>query len=50
VSFPNVKVLSLHYTLSFTDTSRSKRHQENDGVEYHFISKHLFEADIQNNK
>uniref|UniRef100_A0A8C2BWB6 MAGUK p55 subfamily member 7 n=1 Tax=Cyprinus carpio TaxID=7962 RepID=A0A8C2BWB6_CYPCA len=32
------------------DTSRSKRHQESDGVEYHFISKYLFEADIQNSK
>ncbi|TTA26177.1 MAGUK p55 subfamily member 7 [Bagarius yarrelli] len=28
----------------------AKRNQECDGVEYHFISKHLFETDIQNNK
>ncbi|RXM96386.1 MAGUK p55 subfamily member 7 [Acipenser ruthenus] len=32
------------------DTTRPKRSQESDGVEYHFISKHLFETDIQNNK
>uniref|UniRef100_A0A8C9VFL8 MAGUK p55 scaffold protein 7a n=1 Tax=Scleropages formosus TaxID=113540 RepID=A0A8C9VFL8_SCLFO len=32
------------------DTTRGKRSQESDGVEYHFISKHLFETDIQNNK
>ncbi|GAA6072044.1 MAGUK p55 subfamily member 7, partial [Tachysurus ichikawai] len=31
-------------------TSRVKRNQESDGVEYHFISKHLFETDIHNNK
>lgn len=39
-----------HFSVTIPHTSRSKRHQENDGVEYHFISKHLFEADIQNNK
>ncbi|CAB1350266.1 unnamed protein product [Coregonus sp. 'balchen'] len=33
-----------------TDTSRPKRNQESDGVEYHFISKNIFETDIQNNK
>ncbi|XP_072364495.1 MAGUK p55 subfamily member 7 isoform X2 [Scyliorhinus torazame] len=32
------------------DTTRPKRSQETDGVEYHFISKHLFETDVQNNK
>lgn len=31
-------------------TTRPKRSQETDGVEYHFISKHLFETDVQNNK
>uniref|UniRef100_A0A8C2BUJ4 MAGUK p55 subfamily member 7 n=1 Tax=Cyprinus carpio TaxID=7962 RepID=A0A8C2BUJ4_CYPCA len=30
--------------------SQTGRHQESDGVEYHFISKYLFEADIQNSK
>ncbi|XP_050980561.1 MAGUK p55 subfamily member 7 isoform X1 [Labeo rohita] len=39
-----------HFSVTIPHTSRSKRHQESDGVEYHFISKHLFEADIQNNK
>ncbi|KAL2085732.1 hypothetical protein ACEWY4_019052 [Coilia grayii] len=33
-----------------TYTTRPKRNQETDGVEYHFISKHLFETDIHNNK
>ncbi|XP_069854304.1 MAGUK p55 subfamily member 7 isoform X2 [Dipodomys merriami] len=32
------------------DTTRAKRSQESDGVEYIFISKHLFETDVQNNK
>ncbi|KAK5616387.1 hypothetical protein CRENBAI_012679 [Crenichthys baileyi] len=35
---------------SAADTSRPKRNQESDGVEYHFISKHLFETDVHNNK
>lgn len=39
-----------HFSVTIPHTSRSKRHQESDGVEYHFISKHLFEAEIQNNK
>ncbi|XP_016406397.1 MAGUK p55 subfamily member 7 isoform X2 [Sinocyclocheilus rhinocerous] len=39
-----------HFSITIPHTSRLKRHQESDGVEYHFISKHLFEADIQNSK
>uniref|UniRef100_A0A673NQX9 MAGUK p55 subfamily member 7-like n=1 Tax=Sinocyclocheilus rhinocerous TaxID=307959 RepID=A0A673NQX9_9TELE len=33
-----------HFSVTIPHTSRSKRHQESDGVEYHFISKHLFET------
>ncbi|KAG7455227.1 hypothetical protein MATL_G00254320 [Megalops atlanticus] len=32
------------------DTSRAKKSQETDGVEYKFVSKHQFEVDIINNK
>ncbi|KAK1172039.1 MAGUK p55 subfamily member 7-like isoform X7 [Acipenser oxyrinchus oxyrinchus] len=39
-----------HYGVTVPHTTRPKRSQESDGVEYHFISKHLFETDIQNNK
>ncbi|XP_041099925.1 MAGUK p55 subfamily member 7-like isoform X3 [Polyodon spathula] len=39
-----------HYGVTVPHTTRAKRSQESDGVEYHFISKHLFETDIQNNK
>ncbi|XP_056627643.1 MAGUK p55 subfamily member 7 isoform X2 [Triplophysa dalaica] len=39
-----------HRLVVIVDTSRSKRQSESDGVEYHFISKHSFEADIHNNK
>ncbi|KAF4084778.1 hypothetical protein AMELA_G00109790 [Ameiurus melas] len=39
-----------HFSVTIPHTSRSKRNQENDGVEYHFISKQLFETDILNNK
>ncbi|XP_072769545.1 MAGUK p55 subfamily member 7 isoform X1 [Nerophis lumbriciformis] len=39
-----------HFSVTVPHTSRPKRNQENDGVEYHFISKQLFETDIQNNK
>ncbi|XP_051531047.1 MAGUK p55 subfamily member 7-like isoform X2 [Myxocyprinus asiaticus] len=39
-----------HFSVTIPHTSRPKRHQENEGVEYHFISKNLFEVDIHNNK
>uniref|UniRef100_A0A3Q2Q8T6 MAGUK p55 scaffold protein 7a n=1 Tax=Fundulus heteroclitus TaxID=8078 RepID=A0A3Q2Q8T6_FUNHE len=39
-----------HFGVTIPHTSRPKRNQETEGVEYHFISKHLFEADIHNNK
>lgn len=39
-----------HFSVTVPHTSRPKRNQESDGVEYHFISKHLFETDIHNNK
>ncbi|XP_068160175.1 MAGUK p55 subfamily member 7 isoform X2 [Antennarius striatus] len=39
-----------HFSVTIPHTSRAKRNQESDGVEYHFISKHLFETDIRNNK
>ncbi|XP_047673387.1 MAGUK p55 subfamily member 7 [Tachysurus fulvidraco] len=39
-----------HFSVTVPHTSRVKRNQESDGVEYHFISKHLFETDIHNNK
>uniref|UniRef100_UPI0037E789A5 MAGUK p55 subfamily member 7 n=1 Tax=Semicossyphus pulcher TaxID=241346 RepID=UPI0037E789A5 len=39
-----------HFSVTIPHTSRSKKNQESDGVEYHFISKHLFETDIHNNK
>ncbi|XP_078272046.1 MAGUK p55 subfamily member 7 isoform X2 [Rhinoraja longicauda] len=41
---------SQHYGVTIPHTTRPKRSQETDGVEYHFISKHLFETDVQNNK
>ncbi|CAH2282208.1 MAGUK p55 subfamily member 7 [Pelobates cultripes] len=39
-----------HYGVTVPHTTRGKRNQECDGVEYIFISKHLFETDIHNNK
>ncbi|XP_062235808.1 MAGUK p55 subfamily member 7 isoform X2 [Platichthys flesus] len=39
-----------HFSVTIPHTSRAKKNQESDGVEYHFISKSLFETDIQNNK
>uniref|UniRef100_A0A8D2ZNE9 MAGUK p55 scaffold protein 7a n=1 Tax=Scophthalmus maximus TaxID=52904 RepID=A0A8D2ZNE9_SCOMX len=39
-----------HFSVTIPHTSRAKRNQESDGVEYHFISKSLFETDIHNNK
>ncbi|KAM6908347.1 MAGUK p55 subfamily member 7-like [Lycodopsis pacificus] len=39
-----------HFSVTIPHTSRAKKNQESDGIEYHFISKHLFETDIHNNK
>nr|XP_023487856.1 MAGUK p55 subfamily member 7 isoform X5 [Equus caballus] len=39
-----------HYGVTVPHTTRARRSQESDGVEYIFISKHLFETDVQNNK
>nr|XP_033787329.1 MAGUK p55 subfamily member 7 [Geotrypetes seraphini] len=39
-----------HYGVTVPHTTRSRRNQESDGVEYIFISKHLFETDVHNNK
>ncbi|KAJ6666678.1 hypothetical protein lerEdw1_020402 [Lerista edwardsae] len=39
-----------HYGVTVPHTTRARRSQETDGVEYTFISKHLFETDVQNNK
>uniref|UniRef100_A0A8C6SHN2 Membrane protein, palmitoylated 7a (MAGUK p55 subfamily member 7) n=1 Tax=Neogobius melanostomus TaxID=47308 RepID=A0A8C6SHN2_9GOBI len=39
-----------HFSVTIPHTSRPKKNQETDGVEYHFIAKHLFETDIQHNK
>ncbi|XP_061522488.1 MAGUK p55 subfamily member 7 isoform X2 [Phycodurus eques] len=39
-----------HFSVTIPHTSRPKKNVENDGIEYHFISKHLFETDIHNNK
>ncbi|XP_072859117.1 MAGUK p55 subfamily member 7 isoform X1 [Pogona vitticeps] len=41
---------SQHYGVTVPHTTRPRRSQESDGVEYIFISKHLFETDVQNNK
>ncbi|KAL1006742.1 hypothetical protein UPYG_G00076240 [Umbra pygmaea] len=39
-----------HFSVTIPHTSRPKKNQESDGVEYYFISKSIFETDIQNNK
>ncbi|XP_053266581.1 MAGUK p55 subfamily member 7 isoform X4 [Podarcis raffonei] len=39
-----------HYGVTVPHTTRPRRSQESDGIEYIFISKHLFETDVQNNK
>ncbi|KAM6897177.1 LOW QUALITY PROTEIN: MAGUK p55 subfamily member 3-like [Xenentodon cancila] len=47
------KVIAEHpqlYSLAVPHTTRAKKSHEREGVEYHFISKAAFEADIQNGK
>uniref|UniRef100_A0A669BWG6 MAGUK p55 scaffold protein 7a n=1 Tax=Oreochromis niloticus TaxID=8128 RepID=A0A669BWG6_ORENI len=39
-----------HFSVTIPHTSRPKKNQETDGVDYHFISKQLFDTDIHNNK
>ncbi|KAJ8279210.1 hypothetical protein COCON_G00062760 [Conger conger] len=39
-----------HFSVTIPHTTRAKRSQESDAVEYYFISKHLFETDVHNNK
>ncbi|XP_030612327.1 MAGUK p55 subfamily member 7 isoform X2 [Archocentrus centrarchus] len=39
-----------HFSVTIPHTSRAKKNQETDGVDYHFISKQLFETDIHNSK
>ncbi|XP_055485368.1 MAGUK p55 subfamily member 7 isoform X2 [Psammomys obesus] len=47
---PDVVVQPLKLASRKSYTTRARRSQESDGVEYIFISKHLFETDVQNNK
>uniref|UniRef100_A0A3B4VLX1 MAGUK p55 scaffold protein 3 n=1 Tax=Seriola dumerili TaxID=41447 RepID=A0A3B4VLX1_SERDU len=39
-----------HYGLAVPHTTRARKCHEREGVEYHFITKAAFEADIQNGK
>ncbi|KAJ8253788.1 hypothetical protein COCON_G00204000 [Conger conger] len=38
------------YGVAVPHTTRPKKTQEKEGVEYHFVSKQAFDADVQNNK
>ncbi|XP_051983840.1 MAGUK p55 subfamily member 7-like [Xyrauchen texanus] len=39
-----------HFSVTVPYTTRERKKQERDGVEYHFVSKHTFEKDILNHK
>ncbi|XP_065809952.1 MAGUK p55 subfamily member 7-like [Labrus bergylta] len=39
-----------HYGVTVPYTTREKRKQEKDGVDYHFVSIHMFEEDILNQR
>uniref|UniRef100_A0A8D0A0Q1 Membrane protein, palmitoylated 7b (MAGUK p55 subfamily member 7) n=1 Tax=Sander lucioperca TaxID=283035 RepID=A0A8D0A0Q1_SANLU len=39
-----------HYGVTVPHTTREKRSQENEGVDYHFVSIHMFEEDILNHR
>ncbi|XP_074544111.1 MAGUK p55 subfamily member 7-like [Halichoeres trimaculatus] len=39
-----------HYGVTVPYTTREKRRQENEGVDYHFVSIHMFEEDILNQR
>lgn len=40
----------LKLSCSLSDTTREKTRQEKEGVDYHFVSFHMFEEDILNNR
>ncbi|XP_067309489.1 MAGUK p55 subfamily member 7 [Pseudorasbora parva] len=39
-----------HFSVTVPYTTRERKKQEKEGVEYHFVSKHTFEKDILNQK
>ncbi|XP_029309257.1 MAGUK p55 subfamily member 7-like [Cottoperca gobio] len=39
-----------HYGVTVPHTTREKRRQENEGVDYNFVSSHMFEEDILNHR
>ncbi|TKS80203.1 MAGUK p55 subfamily member 7 [Collichthys lucidus] len=39
-----------HYGVTVPHTTREKRRQESEGVDYHFVSIHVFEEDILNHR
>ncbi|ROK87093.1 MAGUK p55 subfamily member 7 [Anabarilius grahami] len=39
-----------HFSVTVPYTTRERKKQEREGVEYHFVSKHTFEKDILNHK
>ncbi|XP_074506582.1 MAGUK p55 subfamily member 7-like [Sebastes fasciatus] len=39
-----------HYGVTVPYTTRERRRQENEGVDYHFVSVHMFEEDILNHR
>ncbi|XP_073347044.1 MAGUK p55 subfamily member 7-like isoform X1 [Pagrus major] len=39
-----------HYGVTVPHTTREKRRQEKEGVDYHFVSVHMFEEDILNHR
>ncbi|XP_026169673.1 MAGUK p55 subfamily member 7-like isoform X1 [Mastacembelus armatus] len=38
------------YSVTIPHTTREKRRQENEGMDYHFVSVHMFEEDILNHR
>lgn len=46
----SVTIFPLCVNMRREDTTRARKCHERDGVEYHFITKAAFEADIQNSK
>lgn len=52
---PSMDTSALHIRFKLllyvpTDTTRPKKPQEKEGVEYHFVTKQQFDADVLNNK
>lgn len=50
ISWAGTPLCPVSLLLPFKDTTRPRKSHEKEGVEYHFVSKQAFEADLHHNR